>query len=1732
MIAEDGIAMQDYTIAVTRLPSEDESLASLEIASASGNIALVPVFADDETVPVFADDETDYTAEVSGDLSVTISAEATHPQSTIQIAKEAITEDTPSFSGESASATIDLNLKTTTTVVIRVIAEDGIMMQDYTIALTRVPEADATLETLTIAGDLVADFDPAITEYTVEVEGKLAIDLFAKATHNQAEIQIAGTSGVGEVSTQTQLNLRTTTTLVIEVTSEDGENTRAYTIAITRLPNMDESLASLGIASASGDITLIPVFASTRTDYMAEVEDDLSVTISAEATDPQATVQIAKAMIEETTPSFSGEAASAGIDLNLKTTTTVVIRVIAEDGIAMQDYTIAVTRLPSEDESLASLGIASASGNIALVPVFADDETDYTAEVSGDLSVTISAEATHPQSTIQIAKEAITEDTPSFSGESASATIELNLKTTTTVVIRVIAEDGIMMQDYTIALTRVPEADATLETLTIAGDLVADFDPAIAEYTVEVEGNLAIDLIAKATHDQAEIQIAGTSGVGEVSTQTQLNLRTTTTIVIEVTSEDRENTRAYTIAVIRLPSKDASLESLGIVGAESGAVELLPGGFASTRTDYMAEMEDDLSVTISAEATHPQSTIQIAKGAITEDTPSVSGEVANATIELDLKTTTTVVIRVIAEDGITMQDYTIAVTRLPSEDESLASLGIASASGSIALDPVFSDDETDYTAEVSGDLSVTISAEATHPQSTIQIAKEAITEDTPGVSGEVANATIDLNLKTTTTIVIRVIAEDGETMQDYTIALTRVPEADATLETLTIAGDLVADFDPAIAEYTVEVEGNLAIDLFAKATHNQAEIQIAGTSGVGEVSTQTQLNLRTTTTIVIEVTSEDSENTRAYTIAIKRLPSADESLASLGIASASGSIELDPMFADDETDYTAEVAGDLSVTISAEATHPQATVQIAKEAITEDTPDVSGEVANATIELNLKTTTTVVIRVIAEDGITMQDYTIAVTRLPSEDESLASLGIASASGNIALVPVFADDETDYTAEVSGDLSVTISAEATHPQSTIQIAKGAIIGDIPSFSGESASATIELNLKTTTTVVIRVIAEDGITMQDYIVALTRVPEADATLEALMVGEESVDGFDPAKEEYIVEVEGNLAIDISAKATHNQAEIQIAGTSGVGEVSTQTQLNLATTTTLAIQVTSEDGENTRAYTIAIKRLPSADESLASLGIASASGSIALDPMFSEDETDYTAEVSGDLSVTISAEATHPQSTIQIAKEAITEDTPGVSGEVANATIELNLKTTTTVVIRVIAEDGIMMQDYIVALTRVPEADATLEALMVGEESVAGFDPAIAEYTVEVEGNLAIDLFAKATHDQAMIQIAGTSDVGEVSTRTQLNLATTTTLAIQVTSEDRENTRAYTIAITRLPNMDESLASLGIASASGSIALDPVFSDDETDYTAEVSGDLNVMISAEATHPQATVQIAKEAITEDTPGVSGEVANAAIELNLKTTTTVVIRVIAEDGIMMQDYTIALTRVPEADATLETLTIAGDLVAGFDPATTEYTVEVEGNLAIDLFAKATHDQAMIQIAGTSSVGEVSTQTQLNLGTTTTIVIEVTSENSENTRAYTIAIKRLPSADESLASLGIASASGSIELDPMFSEAETDYTAEVSGDLSVTISAEATHPQATIQIAKEAITEDTPGVSGEVANATIDLNLKTTTTVVIRVIAEDGITMQDYTSSINPRAGSRCNIRDINDSRGVSGRL
>ena len=208
----------------------------------------------------------------------------------------------------------------------------------------------------------------------------------------------------------------------------------------------------------------------------------------------------------------------------------------------------------------------------------------------------------------------------------------------------------------------------------------------------------------------------------------------------------------------------------------------------------------------------------------------------------------------------------------------------------------------------------------------------------------------------------------------------------------------------------------------------------------------------------------------------------------LGMARADGSVALDPLFDVDVTEYTAEVEGDRNITINADASYPYATVKVAKTMIIADeTLDLPRGGTSDPIELDSETTTTLVIQVTAEDGMTTREYTIAVKHLLSSDDRLKSLGIASASGNIALDPVFASTRTEYTAEVEGDVSITINAETTYPQATIQIAKTMIGESAPRFeerSASAASAEIDLNLDTTTTVVIRVTAEDGEAMEEY------------------------------------------------------------------------------------------------------------------------------------------------------------------------------------------------------------------------------------------------------------------------------------------------------------------------------------------------------------------------------------------------------------------------------------------------------------------------------------------------------------------------------------------------------------------------------------------------------------------------------------------------------------------------
>jgi hypothetical protein len=171
--------------------------------------------------------------------------------------------------------------------------------------------ADVTLKTFTVNGSDVADGD------AVELEtGTTSVDVVAESTYG-GEVAIEGGTDLqpGENS------------LVVTVTSLDGNNTAEYTVTLNVLLSTDTSLATFtinGADVADGDALEFPPYTP-------------SVEVVAVATYEGATVDIA-----------GGDALETGDN-------EVVVTVTAADGTTVQTYTVTITVLVSTDTRIASI---------------------------------------------------------------------------------------------------------------------------------------------------------------------------------------------------------------------------------------------------------------------------------------------------------------------------------------------------------------------------------------------------------------------------------------------------------------------------------------------------------------------------------------------------------------------------------------------------------------------------------------------------------------------------------------------------------------------------------------------------------------------------------------------------------------------------------------------------------------------------------------------------------------------------------------------------------------------------------------------------------------------------------------------------------------------------------------------------------------------------------------------------------------------------------------------------------------------------------------------------------------------------------------------------------------------------------------------------------------------------------------------------------------------------------
>jgi len=378
-----------------------------------------------------------------------------------------------------------------------------------------------------------------------------------------------------------------------------------------------------------------------------------------------------------------------------------------------------------------------------------------------------------------------------------------------------------------------------------------------------------------------------------------------------------------------------------------------------------------------------------------------------------------------------------------------------------------------------------------------------------------------------------------------------VPGSDATLSDLQVDGATVDQFDAAKYTYTVELPAgttDVPAVTYTLTDENASAAITDATDLTGDAAA------RTTT---VEVTAQDGTTTQTYSVVFNPVLE----VANLGELRAS---------ADETRKYV--VTGE--VLLSFQQSYRN------KKYVQDATGGVEIDDSPGTI------TTTYAIG----DGITGLEGTVEDYNGLLQFHPTADAGAASSTGN-TITPVVATP-----AEINADIDMYESKLVTVEGGTIDEADGSTMfanGDNLTLNGATESMVLRVHFYGTTlndmiipdsANVTGIVLEYNGTAQlaprssDDVEPLEEyVPSNDATLSALMYDGTAVDGFSPAQLSYFVTLPaGTTAIpDVTATTSDENATVNIVDATDLG--------GDAAARTTSVEVTAEDGETMKTYTI---------------------------------------------------------------------------------------------------------------------------------------------------------------------------------------------------------------------------------------------------------------------------------------------------------------------------------------------------------------------------------------------------------------------------------------------------------------------------------------------------------------------------------------------------------------------
>jgi len=313
--AQDGTTTNTYTVTITRLPSTNAALTSLNVNGCMLN-------------PAFNTATYTYSSGTAA-ASVTVTPLTSDATATVKINGSIVASGT-------ASASIPLAVGPNTINTI-VTAQDGTTIKTYTVNITRTGTSNAALAGLTISSGVLSPvFTRSTTNYTASVIVP-SITLTPATSDAYATVTVNGTAVTsGTASAPIALNLGSNTVTAV-VTAPDGTTTNTYVITITRsVPSSNASLSLLTVSAGN----LTPAFTTTKTSYTVLVSNfHPTISITPTAADATAIILVNGVAVA------SG---SASQTLNLAVGANIITTVVtAQDGVTTKTYTVTITREPS-----------------------------------------------------------------------------------------------------------------------------------------------------------------------------------------------------------------------------------------------------------------------------------------------------------------------------------------------------------------------------------------------------------------------------------------------------------------------------------------------------------------------------------------------------------------------------------------------------------------------------------------------------------------------------------------------------------------------------------------------------------------------------------------------------------------------------------------------------------------------------------------------------------------------------------------------------------------------------------------------------------------------------------------------------------------------------------------------------------------------------------------------------------------------------------------------------------------------------------------------------------------------------------------------------------------------------------------------------------------------------------------------------------------------------------------